>query len=85
MMREVSERDFRQWMAYYSLEPFGEERADLRSAIVAATIANCMGGKKGRKYKPKDFMPFSGTTQTPKDHQSIMEGLAAMLTAKKKK
>jgi len=44
-------------MAYYSLEPWGERRADLRSGIVASTIANVNRPKGGKAYKPQDFMP----------------------------
>jgi len=33
-----------------------EERLDRRTGLLAAVIANCMGGGK-KKYEPKDFMP----------------------------
>lgn len=51
--------EFAEWMAYYGLEPFGDERADLRSGIVAATIANVnRDPKKTRSaFEPGDFMP----------------------------
>ena len=44
-------------MAYEQIEPFGETRADLRMAILAATTVNVHKGKKGKSAKPKDFMP----------------------------
>jgi len=51
--------EFTDWMAYYSIEPFGEERADLRVAIGHALLANINTSSKRRKvYKPSDFMPF---------------------------
>jgi hypothetical protein len=54
-------KQLRQWHAYSLLEPFGETRADLRSGIVASTIANCAPFKKGGKaWKPSDFMPHFG-------------------------
>jgi len=40
MLASMSAAQFVEWRAYASLEPFDEERADLRAAIVAATIAN---------------------------------------------
>jgi len=45
-------------MAYYRLEPFGWERADLHAGIVASTIANVNRDKKRRAkpYSPKDFI-----------------------------
>lgn len=56
MLDRISIELFYEWMAYAELEPFGEERADLRSAIVATVMANAWAGK-GKKYKPADFMP----------------------------
>lgn len=47
-----------EWMAYYQIEPFGEERADLRAGIVAATVANTFRGKNSKAAAPQDFMPF---------------------------
>lgn len=44
-------------MAYAEIEPFGEERADLRAGIVASTIANVNRGKNKRAYKAQAFMP----------------------------
>ncbi len=55
----------REWMAYFEIEPFGEERADLRSAIACMTTAQAMGLKKngGGKFSLKDFMPEFGKKQ----------------------
>lgn len=53
----MSSRQLSEWVAYNQLEPFGEERDDLRAAIIASVIANALGGRKGKKFKPKDFMP----------------------------
>ena len=78
----IPEWKFRRWMAYYECEPWGEDRADLRSAIVACTIANSRPRKRGAKtYKPKDFMPFAEQGQTPEQQKTVLEGLTAMLTA----
>lgn len=46
-----------EWMEYARRKPFGEERADLRSGIIAATIANANRGKGSKRFKPSDFMP----------------------------
>lgn len=45
-----------EWMAYAKLEPFGEERSDLRSGIVASTIANALTDES-ESFDPQDFMP----------------------------
>jgi len=44
-------------MAYASLEPFGETRADLRAGIIASTVANAHRDRKTKPMKPSDFMP----------------------------
>ena len=56
LLERVSARELSEWMAYAQMEPFGEERADLRAAIVAMTVANVNRGK-GRAAKVEDFMP----------------------------
>ena len=64
------------WMAYHSIEPFGEWRADLRQAITSTVIANANRGKKQRVFKVKDFMPFDKPKkrrqQTPEEMQAML-------------
>ncbi len=71
----MSSREFSEWMAYYSLEPFGEERADLRIAILDSLIANAnRDPKKGKALKPADFMPaFDQPEQEMQDQMQIVE------------
>jgi len=58
MLAQMPWRVFVEWMQYAQVEPFGEERADVRAAIVATTVANCMGREKGKPpFKLADFMP----------------------------
>ena len=60
MLERMPLPTFLEWIEYYKLEPFGEERADLRAGIVASTIANVNRGKGQRAYKPSEFMPKFG-------------------------
>ena len=53
--KEINAAEFAEWVAYYSLDPFGEERADLRIAQLDAIIAT-VNAPKGRRFRPKDFM-----------------------------
>jgi hypothetical protein len=50
--------EFIEWIAYSRIEPFGEERADWRSALVASVYAEVNRGRTKRKkpYTPKDFL-----------------------------
>lgn len=58
LSEEISDKELHEWMAFYRLEPFGDERADLRAGIIASTVANANRGKRGPVRKPTDFMPF---------------------------
>jgi hypothetical protein len=68
--REIDSQEFASWLAYDRISPFGEERADLRSAIVAATLANANRGKGTKPFTTADFMPrWDAVTevQTPEE------------------
>lgn len=47
---------FYEWIEYAGLNPFGEDRADLRSARIASVMANAWRGKGVPRFKPADFM-----------------------------
>lgn len=48
-------------MAYYQLEPFGEQIADMRHGTVCALLANVNRNAEQRPepYKPADFVPWA--------------------------
>jgi hypothetical protein len=58
----MTSRDVAEWKAYFSIEPFGEERADLRMGILASLIANVHRDRKKKfePFTPADFMPGFG-------------------------
>jgi hypothetical protein len=45
------------WMAYERIEPFGEERADLRAGINTATLININTKRGSKTVKPSDVIP----------------------------
>lgn len=57
MLESITSTQLSEWMAYYELDPWGGERADLLAGIIASTIANCNRAKNQPAFKPKDFMP----------------------------
>lgn len=59
LLARISSRELTEWMAYAQVEPFGEERGDLRAGIVASTIANVNRDTKKRRkpFEPEEFMP----------------------------
>lgn len=60
-------------MAYYQIEPWGDERADLRSGIVAAMIYNANKGKKGKAAQPTDFLIKTKPREEKDKKQSTKE------------
>ena len=64
----MSYREFAEWQAYWSLEPFGVESwqmADLMSLTVAMRSS-----RKGKRYKTIDFMP-RGTREIKPKPESV--------------
>lgn len=74
LLKNISSRELTEWMVYYTIEPFGEERADLRAGIISSTVANVNRGKGGRTYKPQEFMPkFDKPKQTWQEQLKVVE------------
>lgn len=80
----MSAADFAELRAYYDLEPFGEERDDLRAAIIAHTVAEhiwATGIISGPRPKLADFLPKfveggERRRQTPEEMAEIGKRLA---------
>jgi len=73
MLTRIDSHELTEWMAYYTVEPFGENRADLRAGIISSTIANINRSKDRPAYKPLDFMPYAEKEK----RQSLTDGLKA--------
>lgn len=56
LLNRISSLELSEWQAFYTIDPFGEERADMRAAMMAANVANAWKDKKQRTFKLKDFM-----------------------------
>jgi len=78
LLARIDSAELSEWMGFYSIEPFGEERADLRSAIIACTMANAWRGKNQRPFKVSDFIPNFGEPkeQTPEEILMIFKAAA---------
>ena len=76
MLATISSRELAEWIAYYGLEPFGQDREALHAGIIAATVANA-NAAKGKTYQPSDFMPdFDRKEQTADDMRAILNQMA---------
>ena len=79
MLSEITSKQFAEWMAYSKLEPWGEERDDLRMGIMASTIANVNRGKNQKPFKPTDFMPqFEPETEEQAAERLIAKAMLAL-------
>lgn len=52
---ELTSAEIVEYQAYFRFSPCNEDRADLRSAIVAKTVAETFTGKE---HEIKQFMPY---------------------------
>lgn len=79
----MSAREFGEWMAFYALEPFGDNRADLRIGILAALTANIARDEKRRSkpYEVDDFMPKFDRTEKEAQPWEEQLALVEMLNA----
>jgi len=83
MLSEITSRQFAEWMAYSRLEPWGEDRDDLRMGIMASVIANSNRGKGKKPYKPQDFMPNFEPEDEAAAIERIRENLRKTLGGKR--
>lgn len=63
MLDDINERQFSEWRAYDRIQPFGDERQDLRSALGFSAVCNLWGGKT----KVEHFMPFTDYNEAELD------------------
>jgi hypothetical protein len=54
----MTSAEFAEEMAYYRIDPWGEERADLRAGIIASLVDATIPRKHGRSRSPAQLMPF---------------------------
>lgn len=53
----MSSHEFSEWMAFYDIEPFGDEWR--QSGQIVSAIANSNRKKGARPFKIEDFMPIA--------------------------
>jgi len=76
-IEQIGSRELTEWIAYYGIDPFGNDREDLRMGIVASTMANTVA-RRGRALVPKDFIPeFKKPAQTGEEIVATMNQFAS--------
>jgi len=86
LQQRMTSLEFSEWLAYAQLEPFGEERGDLRAAIVASVMANRWRGKNERPTTPMDFMPYAKKRQqSPEEIKAELRSILSEVTRGKRR
>jgi len=84
MYRDMTAEDLTEWEALYTIDPWGEERADLRMGIMASLTDACHRAK-GNPLKPADYMPFVEVEAKPQQSQEDMKAVVARIKASQKR
>jgi hypothetical protein len=68
LLTRMDSLEFSEWMAYYGIEPFGQERDNLHAGIVAKAIYDVnQDPKKRRDISPADFIAREKEPVDPKE------------------
>jgi hypothetical protein len=67
MLQRMSSAELTEWMAFYVVEPFGEEHADFRAGVIASVTANHSMSPPDKPRRPSDFFGSrtDGLTRAP--------------------
>jgi hypothetical protein len=76
LLARIDSRELSEWSAFYGLQPFGDEPADIRTGIIASTVANCL--TTGRSFKPSDFLPEYRQPEEAQNDQDIKDAVLRM-------
>lgn len=68
MLSGMSSRQLSEWMAYAQIEPFGEERGDIRMAYALSILVNMLGSGEVQ-VTPADLMPRFGQHLEPAEDE----------------
>lgn len=80
MLRGMTAKQFFEWIAFDELEPFGEERDDIRTASIVQMIHN-VNVKAGHQKKLSDFILKFGDPQPHKQTWQQQKALFLMMMA----
>lgn len=70
---EISSAEFGEWIAYYSVEPFGDRVQDIRAGTIAAASINPHLKQGTPPLKLQDFFPWTVEPEAPTAEKSPEE------------
>lgn len=82
LAREITWQQFLEWQTYQQLEPWGEERADIRAAQITAALYNVNRTKKSKPVKIKDvLLRFGDEAARPQQDWRSMQAMAKFISS----
>jgi hypothetical protein len=78
MLAGMSSRTLTEWMAYYQVEPFGDELIDIHFATLDAIMTN----SKDKKSDPKKFRLWRVDAEENFDARAFFDGLKELARKK---
>jgi hypothetical protein len=83
MLERMSSRELSEWLAFYSIEPFGGETPYIGPAITSMTLANINRKKGSKPLKVDEFIPkWEVKKQTASEQLQFAETLTIALGGK---
>lgn len=81
MLSGLTARKIIDWIAYSRIEPFGEERGDVRIAQLCCLVANALRPKGRPPARLEQFMPFRHVERQPLDWRVMKANMRAQAEA----
>jgi hypothetical protein len=78
MLHYLSHKEYIDWIAYFDINKFPDEREDLRAAVIASAIIDSIGGKDAQEYK-KEILSLLDVWKTELERTQTPEQVAAKL------
>lgn len=72
----LTPQQIKEWMAYYAIDPWGEQRADLRNAI----LGSLLGAAHGKRIPLAQLMPYNEETAQQSQQKKQAESVRSLRT-----
>ena len=81
--QDMPSSELTEWLAYYRLEPFGQERDNWHSATLASILVNTNRRKNTPAVPPSEFMYKDRRGRAEDETVGFLAGLKALAKPKK--
>lgn len=81
MLNRFTSRELTEWKAFSAIEPIGQDREDVRMALLLSMLGNIYRAANDRAFTPQDFIVDWWGEYIPQDwreQKRIMAGVAAI-------